>query len=174
MAYFIPESSLRITSFYRFLKNLNGLDKKEFLMALDENFRIQKLGKRYYQPSKKHHFAMFLGGDYYKLYLRKSSFNPSNELDQLDSQILFKHILEPILGIKDPSTDKNIHYLPETGNEMQLQQLVDSGDYEVGFGLFPISVKQLKTVADSNLTMPPKSSYIEPKLRSGLTIYELK
>jgi len=174
MAYFIPESSMRITSFYRFINNLNGLHKKEFLMALDEDFRIQNLGKQYYQPSKKHHFCMYLDGEYYKLYLRKSSFNPSNELDHLDSQILFKKILEPILGIKDPSTDKNIDYLPETGNEMQLQQLVDSGNYEVGFGLFPISVKQLKTVADNNLTMPPKSSYVEPKLRSGLTIYELK
>jgi uncharacterized protein (DUF1015 family) len=174
MAYFIPESSMRITSFYRFIDNLNGLDKKDFLMALDENFRIQKLGKHYYQPSKKHHFSMYLDGDYYKLYIRKSNFEPANELDHLDSQILFKFILEPILGILDPSTDKNIHYLPEKGNEMQLQQLVDSGDYEVGFGLFPISVKQLKTVADNSLTMPPKTSYIEPKLRSGLTIYELK
>ncbi|MGI9530411.1 DUF1015 domain-containing protein [Lutimonas sp.] len=174
MAYFIPESSMRITSFYRFINDLNGLHKKEFLMALDENFRIQKLGKRYYQPSKMHHFSMYLDGEYYKLYLRKSNFSPETVLDHLDSQILFKLILEPILGIKNPSTDTNIHYLPETGNEMQLQQLVDSGEYKVGFGLFPISVKQLKTVADNGLTMPPKSSYVEPKLRSGLTIYELK
>lgn len=117
---------------------------------------------------------MYLDGEYYKLYLRKTSFSPDTVLDDLDSQILFKLILEPILGIQNPSTDKNIHYLPETGNEMQLQQLVDSGEYKVGFGLFPISVEQLKTVADNGLTMPPKSSYIEPKLRSGLTIYELK
>ena len=143
-------------------------------MALDENFRIQNLGKQYYKPSRKHHFSMYIDGDFYKLYLRKSGFNPNNELDHLDSQILFKYILEPILGIKDPSNDKNIHYLPEKGNEMQLQQLVDSDQFKVGFGLFPISVKQLKSVADNNLTMPPKSSYIEPKLRSGLTIYELK
>jgi uncharacterized protein (DUF1015 family) len=116
---------------------------------------------------------MYLDGDFYKLYLRRTSFNPANELDDLDSQILFKKILEPILGIKDPSNDKNIHYLPEKENEMQLKNLVDSGEFAVGFGLFPVSVKQLKTVADHNLTMPPKSSYIEPKLRSGLTIYEL-
>ena len=173
MAYFIPESNLRITSFFRFISNLNGLHKREFLMALDEHFRIQNLGSRYYTPSKKHHFSMYLDGDFYKLYLRRSSFNPTNELDHLDSQILFKKILEPILGIKDPSTDKNIHYLPETGNEMQLKNLVDAGDFAVGFGSFPVSVKQLKIVADNNLTMPPKSSYIEPKLRSGLTIYEL-
>lgn len=174
MAYFIPESSMRITSFYRFIRTLNGLNKKEFLMAVDEKFRIQNLKKAYYQPSKRHHFSMYLDGEYYKLYLRKSCFNPENELDHLDSQILFKKILEPILGIKNPSTDKNIHYLPETGNELELQQLVDSGEFKIGFGLYPISVEQLKLVADNNLTMPPKSSYIEPKLRSGLTIYELK
>jgi len=173
MAYFIPESNLRITSFFRFINNLNGLHKREFLMALDEHFRIENLGKRYYTPSKKHHFSMYIDGDFYKLYLRRTSFNPSNELDHLDSQILFKKILEPILGIKDPSNDKNIHYLPEKGNEMQLKNLIDSGEFTVGFGSFPVSVKQLKTVADNNLTMPPKSSYIEPKLRSGLTIYEL-
>ena len=173
MAYFIPESNLRITSFFRFVNHLNGLHKEEFLMALDEYFRIENLGKHYYKPSKKHHFSMYLDGNFYKLYLRKSAFKPKNELDHLDSQILFKHILEPILGIHDPSNDKNIHYLPETGNEMQLQYLVDSGNFAVGFGSFPVSVEQLKTVADKNLAMPPKSSYIEPKLRSGLTIYEL-
>lgn len=173
MAYFIPESNLKISSFFRFITNLNGLHKREFLMALDENFRIENLGEHYYTPSKKHHFSMYLDGDFYKLYLRKTSFNPVNELDHLDSQILFKYILEPILGIQNPSNDKNIHYLPEKGNEMQLKNLVDSGDFAIGFGSFPVSVKQLKTVADQCLTMPPKSSYIEPKLRSGLTIYEL-
>ena len=174
MAYFIPESNLKITSFYRFLKNLNGLTKKEFLIALDENFRIENMGDRYYTPSKKHHFSMYLDGDFYKLYLRRSQFNPVNVLDDLDSQILFKYILEPILGIHDPSQDKNISYVPEIGNEMQLKNLVDSKEFSVGFGSFPISVGQLKSVADNNLIMPPKSSYVEPKLRSGLTIYQLK
>ena len=172
MAYLIPESTLRITSFFRFIRHLNGMSKREFLMALDENFRIQNLAQHYYKPSKRHHFSMYLDGDFYKLYLRKSKFEPSNVLDELDSQILLKFILEPILGISDPSHDKNIHYLPESGNELQLQHLVDSGEFAVGFGSYPISTEQLKKVADNNLTMPPKSSYIEPKLRSALTIYE--
>ncbi len=174
MAYFIPESNLKITSFYRFLNNLNGLTKKEFLIALDENFRIKNMGDRFYKPSKKHHFSMYLDGDFYKLYIRKSRLNPLNVLDDLDSQILFKYILEPILGIHDPSHDKNISYVPEIGNEMQLKNLVDSQEFSVGFGSFPISVEQLKSVADNNLSMPPKSTYVEPKLRSGLTIYQLK
>lgn len=174
MAYFIPESNLKITSFYRFIKTLNGLTTKEFLIALDESFRIHNMGKRFYKPSKMHHFSMYLDGDFYKLYLRKSKLKPQTVLDELDSQILFKNILEPILGIQDPSHDKNISYVPETGNEMQLKNLVDSGDFEIGFGTYPISVEQLKSVADNNLIMPPKSTYIEPKLRSGLTIYQLK
>lgn len=172
MAYFIPESNLRITSFFRFVRHLNGLSKTKFLMALDEKFRIENLGHHYYQPSKKHHFSMYLDGDFYKLYLRKSIINPLSKLDDLDSQILLKYVLEPILGIVDPTHDDHIFYLPETENEAQLQHLVDSGDFTVGFGSFPISVEQLKMVADNDLVMPPKSSYIEPKLRSGLTIYE--
>lgn len=174
MAYFIPESNLKITSFYRFINSLNGLSKNEFLMALDESFRIHNMGKRFYKPSKMHHFSMYLDGDFYKLYLRKSKLKPQTVLDELDSQILFKHILEPILGIEDPSHDKNISYVPETGNEMQLKDLVDSGDFEIGFSTYPISVDQLKSVADDDLIMPPKSTYVEPKLRSGLTIYQLK
>lgn len=174
MAYFIPESNLKITSFYRFINSLNGLSKDEFLMALDESFRIYNMGKRFYKPSKMHHFSMYLDGDFYKLYLRKSKLKPQTVLDELDSQILFKNILEPILGIQDPSHDKNISYVPETGNEMQLKDLVDSGDFEIGFSTYPISVAQLKSVADNDLIMPPKSTYVEPKLRSGLTIYQLK
>ena len=174
MAYFIPQSNLKITSFYRFVKNLNGLTKNEFLMALDEFFRIDNMGDQFYKPSKKHHFSMYLDGDFYKLYLRKSKYAPQSVLDGLDSQIMFKYILEPILGIHDPSRDKNISYVPEIGNEMQLKNLVDSGTFKIGFGSFAVSVDQLKSVADNNLTMPPKSTYVEPKLRSGLTIYQLK
>ena len=174
MAYFIPESNLKITSFYRFIKTLNDLTADEFLIALDERFRIHKMGDRFYTPSKLHHFSMYLDGNFYKLYLRKSKLKPQTILDELDSQILFKNILEPILGIQDPSHDKNISYVPETGNEMQLKNLVDSGEFKIGFGTYPISVDQLKSVADNNLTMPPKSTYVEPKLRSGLTIYQLK
>lgn len=174
MAYFISESSLRITSFYRFVKSLNGLSKKEFLISLDQHFRIKNLGHQYYQPGKPHHFSMYLDGDYYQLYLRRSALNQEDILDELDSHILYKTVLQPILGINDLTKDANIEYLPEEGNELQLKNLVDTGQFVVGFGSYPISVDQLKQVADDGLTMPPKSTYIEPKLRSGLTIYQLK
>ena len=174
MAYFIPESNLRITSFYRFVKSLNALSKEEFLIRLDEFFRIENLGSKFYKPSKKHHFSMYLDGEFYKLYLRRTSYPIVTVLDDLDSEVLYRCVLGPILGIEDLSNDKNIAYLPEIENEMLLKDLVDSREYAVGFGCFPVSVEQMKQVADQQLIMPPKSTYVEPKLRSGLTIYELK
>ena len=174
MAYLIAESQLRITSFYRFVRTLGSLDKEEFLIRLDEIFRIRNLGNQYYRPSKKHHFSMYLDGDYYQLHLRKSSFRQDSALDDLDPHILFSKVLSPILGIEDPTDDPNLFHLPENGNEMQIKNLVDSGKYSVGFGCYPVSVEQMKTIADQGLIMPPKSTYVEPKLRSALTIYELK
>lgn len=174
MAYLIAESQLRITSFYRFVRTLGPLDKEEFLIRLDEIFRIKNLGNQYYRPSRKHHFSMYLDGEYYQLYLRKSVFREDSALDDLDPHILFSEVLRPILGIEDPTDDPNLFHLPENGNEMQIKNLVDSGKFSVGFGSFPVSVDQLKTIADQGLIMPPKSTYVEPKLRSALTIYELK
>ncbi len=174
MTYLIPESTLKISSFNRFIKDLNGLSKKEFLIRLDEFYRIEYLGAKYYHPSQKHHFSMYLDGEYYKLYLRKLSYDADNPLEDLDSQILFKTILEPILGIHDLRNDKRIAYKPEILNQMQLKNVVDAGKFQVGFGMFAISADELKSIADHNLTMPPKSTFIEPKLRSALTIFELK
>ena len=174
MAYFIPESQLRITPFYRFIRSLGEMDKDTFLMRLDAYFRIKNLGNQYYRPSRKHHFSMYLDGEYYKLYLRKSQFSPKSVLDDLDPQVLYNTVLHPILKIDDPRGDNNLFYLPESGNEMQLKNLVDSGDFQVGFATYPVSVEQMKTVADQGLIMPPKSTYVEPKLRSALTIFQLK
>ena len=174
MAYFIPESQLRISPFYRFIRTLGDMDKDTFLIRLDAYFRIKNLGNQYYRPSRKHHFSMYLDGEYYKLYLRKSLFSHESVLDDLDPQVLYNTVLHPILKIDDPRGDNNLYYLPESGNEMQLKNLVDSGDFQVGFATYPVSVEQMKTVADQGLIMPPKSTYVEPKLRSALTIFELK
>ena len=173
MAYLIPESKLKITSFFRFIKKL-PMSKEEFLIHLDSYFRIENLGSYFYAPTKKHHFSMYLDGDYYKLYLRKDTFEIINPLDDLDAYILFKTILEPVLQIQDLSNDNQITYLPEAHGIHQLKTEVDKGRFELGFGLFPVTVEQLKAVADAQLAMPPKSTYIQPKLRSGLTIYELR
>lgn len=174
MCYLIPETRLYISSFCRLVSSLNNLSKREFLIKLDENYRIELLGNSYYKPSKKHHFSMYLDGDYYKLYLRKSKYKIDNALEDLDPQLLYKTILKPILGVEDLSEDKRITYIPENSNQLQLKNEVDSGNFAVGFGLFPVSISQLKSVADNQMTMPPKSTYIEPKLRTGLTIFELK
>jgi len=172
MSYLIAESNLKISAFNRFVKTLNGLRKDAFLLKLDTYFRIENRSKNYYEPSKKHHFSMYFDGEFYSLYLRKSVYKIENALDDLDTQLLYATILKPILGIKDLSNSDKIIYKPTINSKLNLKAEVDSGKYKVAFGLFPTSVSQLKSVADARLTMPPKSTYIEPKLRSGLTIYE--
>ncbi len=172
MSYLIPESNLKISSFNRFIKDLNGLTKIEFLMKLDEWFRISNLGQQLYNPSKKHHFSMYLDGEFYSLYLRKTMYQIDNPLSDLDAQILYDLILSPILGIKDLRNDDRIGYLPAKNSEIQLKKKVDTGKYKVSFGLFPATVQQIKDIANADLIMPPKSTYIEPKLRSALTLYE--
>ncbi len=172
MSYLIPESHLRIHEFNRLIKDLNGYSKEEFLIALDAFYRIENRGRTAYKPSKKHHFSMYLDGEFYSLYLRKSNYSFTNSLEKLDTQILYKTILAPILGIKDVRNDARIGYADGKKDMVYVKSLVDAGDYEIGFGMLPITIEELKQIADEGYTMPPKSTYIEPKLRSGITIYE--
>ncbi|RZS92593.1 DUF1015 domain-containing protein [Aquimarina brevivitae] len=172
MSYLIPESDLKIYEFNRLIKDLNGLGKEEFLIQLDEWYRIENRGQEYYKPSKPHHFSMYLDGEFYSLYLRKTKYNFENALDELDAQLLYETVLEPILGIKDLRTDTRIAYSDGKKDIAYVKSEVDSGAFTVGFGLFPASTSQLKKIADQNLVMPPKSTFIAPKLRSGVTIYE--
>ncbi len=172
MSYLIPESELKIYEFNRLIKDLNGLSKEEFLISIDELYRIENRGDIYYKPSKKHHFSMYLDGDYYSLYLRKEEYEINNSLDTLDVQILFDTILKPILGINDLRNNDRIEYPHGNSDLAYLKSMIDSNDFEVGFSLLPITIEELKNVADEGLTMPPKSTFIEPKLRSGITIYE--
>jgi len=172
MTYLIPESDLKIYEFNRIVKDLNGLSKEEFLIRLDEWFRIENRGIEVYRPSKPHHFSMYLDGEFYSLYLRKTAYEFENALEELDAQILYRTVLKPILGIKDLRTDTRIEYSHGKNDIISVKSKVDHKEYEVGFGLFPSSVEQMKKIADQGLKMPPKSTYIEPKLRSGITIYE--
>lgn len=174
MSYLIPESDLVIHEFNRLLEDLNGLTKEEFLVKLDENFRIRNRGNTPYTPTKQHHFSMYLDGDFYSLYLRKLSYDFKTSLDRLDAQILYKTILKPILNINDLRHDKRIGYFHTHGRDeiVNVKGIVDSGKYKVGFGMCPATVKQMTQIADEGLKMPPKSTYILPKLRSGITIYE--
>ncbi|MBO3117372.1 DUF1015 domain-containing protein [Winogradskyella sp. DF17] len=172
MSYLIPESDLVIHEFSRLVKDLNGLTKEEFLIQLDAMYRIENRGIMPYHPSKQHHFSMYLDGEYYSLYLRKARYKFNTALDHLDAQLLYKTILAPILGIKDLRNDNRIEYVNGRHEIVTIKTSVDSGDFEVGFGMIPATVNQMKHIADEGLKMPPKSTYILPKLRSGITIYE--
>jgi len=172
MSFLIPESELKIYEFNRLVKDLNGLTKEEFLIQLDAFYRIENRGKIPYKPTKKHHFSMYLDGEFYSLYLRKTAYEFNTSLDALDSQVLFKTVLQPILGIDDLRNDNRIFYSNGKREVVYVKSLIDQGDFKVGFGMVPITIEELKTIADDGLKMPPKSTFIEPKLRSGVTIYE--
>lgn len=172
MCYLIPESKLKIYEFSRLVTDLNGWSKEEFLVQLDEWFRIENRGQEVYKPSKKHHFNMYLEGDFFSLYLRKTNYEFKDSLSTLDTHILYEKILRPLLGIEDLRDNKRISYIHGKNDLVEIKTQVDSGKFTIGFGMLPLTIEEIKQVADEGLTMPPKSTYIEPKLRSGLTIYE--
>lgn len=172
MSYLIPESNLRIHEFHRLIKDLNGLTKEEFLIQLDTLYRIENRGLMPYKPSKKHHFSMYLDGEFYSLYLRKALYDFKTSLDTLDSQLLYNTILEPILGIKDLRNDNRIIYSNGKKDVVNIKMVGESDQFVVGFGMVPVDIEEMKQIADDGLKMPPKSTFIEPKLRSGVTIYE--
>ena len=115
---------------------------------------------------------MYLNGKFYSLNLRKNIYAENNALDALDATILYNTVLNPILGIEDVRNDKRLDYAHGKNDMAYVQSMVDSGEYRVGFGLLPVTTEEIKRVADEGLTMPPKTTYIEPKLRNGITIYE--
>lgn len=172
MSYLLPESELSIFEFNRFITDLNGLTPNEFLIELDTFFRIENRRQELYKPKEKHHFSMYLNGNFYALYLRKSLYNFTDALSKLDAQILYKTVLKPILGIDDIRNDSKIVYSQNKTDSLELKSKVDSGDFKVSFGMLPTTIKELKEIVDGDLLMPPKTTYIEPKLRSALTIYE--
>ena len=172
MSCLIPETDLKIYEFYRLVKDLNGLSKNEFLIQLDECFTIENCGSNPRKLSSQHHFSMYLDGVFYSLHLRSKFSNFENVLEALDTQILYKLVLKPILGIEDLRNEKRLDYFPGTNDFVELKQEVDTNGFQVAFGMLPINISQMKQIANEGLSMPPKSTYIEPKLRSGLTIYE--
>jgi len=154
--------------------DLNGLSKEEFLIQLDAKFRIENRGLEYFRPKKKHQFSMYLEGEFYSLQLRKSEYNFKDATSKLDAKILYETILNPILGIEDLRNDKRIDYSHGKNGMAYVKGKVDEGAFKIGFGMLPVNVEEMKQIADEGLTMPPKSTYIQPKLRSGVTIYEFQ
>ena len=170
MSYLINENQLNIISFNRLIKLKNNLNKKTFLNKIESNFNIIKKNKKILEPKNKNEISMYFAKFWYLLTF-KNKLIYSNCIENLDSVILSEHILKPILGIKNEKKDSNIVYEPGNTPLSIISEKVNSGEFDLAFILKPISIKELKEVADNNLIMPPKSTYIEPKLRSGLTIY---
>lgn len=174
MAFFISESQLNIYDFNRVVKDLNGLSTSEFLKKLEDKFEIKLHGKHQIKPKKIHQFTMYLDGNWYILNARKGSFNPKDPVGNLDAQILTDNILSPILGVHDLKTDSRIEFVGGLRGMDALQKKVDEEKRKVAFALFPVKVEQLKEIADTHNIMPPKTTWIEPKLRSGLVIQGLE
>lgn len=172
MSFLIAESNVKIYEFNRIIRDLNGFTKEAFLEKLSDHFIIKSKEQELWKPQGKFEFGMYLDGCFYALFYKQDTKNPSI-IENLDAQILYDKVLLPILGIEDLRNDERIEYIPGKQSILTLKELVDEGEFEVGFMLFPSDIKEIKKLADHNLIMPPKSTFIEPKFRSGLMIYEL-
>jgi len=169
MSYLIDEKQLNITNFNRLVKNLNRLTTDEFLKKIAVNYSITEKEAAIYSPNNKDEISMYLEGRWYSLIANNKVFRTT--IESLDPSILSKNILKPILNIQDEKTDKNIAFLEGAIPLSEIKDKVDNNEFAAAFILKPIPIDALKEVADNNEIMPPKSTYIEPKLRSGLTIY---
>lgn len=173
MAVCFPASQLTIIDYNRVVKDLNGLTEEEFLAALQKNFEVQKMGAEIYKPAGLHNFALYLGGNWYSLTARPGIYNDNDPIGVLDVTISSNLILDEILGIKDLRSDKRIDFVGGIRGLGELKRRVDSGEMKVALALYPVSMKQLMDIADTGNIMPPKTTWFEPKLRSGLVIHKL-
>ncbi|HEQ99958.1 MAG TPA: DUF1015 domain-containing protein [candidate division Zixibacteria bacterium] len=167
-----PKSHLKILPYNRVVTDLNDLTKEQLLEKVSENFDIQK-AEGEFEVADEHEFGMYLDGDWYMLTPRTGSYNAGDLLEGLDVNILMKNLLEPVLGIGNPRTDPRIDFVGGIRGNKELQRLVDSGKFAVAFALYPTSVENLIRVADTGQVMPPKSTWFEPKLRSGMVSHLL-
>ena len=173
MAVCFPEGQLKILDYNRVVKDLNGLSQEEFKQALKTDFELADRGTEPYEPSKLHEFSMYLGGRWYSMVAKPGRYDDSDPIGVLDVTILSNLVLDKLLAIKDLRTDKRIDFVGGIRGLGELSRRVDSGEMEVAFALYPVSMQQLMDIADSGNIMPPKTTWFEPKLRSGLAIHSL-
>ena len=174
MAVCFPETQLKIIDYNRVVKDLNGLTPEQFLSALEEDFTVTPYeGEGECHPSQLHNFSMYLGGKWYSMETKPGRYDDNDPIGVLDVTILSNLVLDKILGIKDLRTDKRIDFVGGIRGLGELSRRVDSGEMKVAFALYPVSMKQLTDIADSGNIMPPKTTWFEPKLRSGLAIHKL-
>ena len=173
MAVCFPEGQLKILDYNRVVKDLNGLSQEEFKQALKTDFELADRGTEPYEPSKLHEFSMYLGGRWYSMVAKPGRYDDNDPIGVLDVTILSNLVLDKLLAIKDLRTDKRIDFVGGIRGLGELSRRVDSGEMEVAFALYPVSMQQLMDIADSGAIMPPKTTWFEPKLRSGLAIHSL-
>src|SRR5574344_2183005 len=173
MAVIFPDNQLRKIDYNRVVKDLNGLSNEEFLNKLETAFKVEKMGKETFKPEELHTFSMYLNGEWYKLTAKDGVYDANDPIGVLDVSILSSNVLDKILGIKDLRTDKRIDFVGGIRGLGELKRRVDNGEMKVAFALYPVSMKQIIDIADTGNIMPPKTTWFEPKLRSGLVIHEL-
>lgn len=173
MAVCFPDNQLTIIDYNRVVKDLNGLTEEELLNKIKENFDVEDKGSEIYKPDRLHNFSMYLAGRWYSLTAKEGTYKDDDPIGVLDVTVLSDLVLDQILGIKDLRTDKRIDFVGGIRGLGELKERVDSGEMSVAFALYPVSMKQLMDIADTGNIMPPKTTWFEPKLRSGLVIHKL-
>lgn len=174
MAVCFPANQLTIIDYNRVVKDLNGLTPEEFLHALSRNFQVEEKGTEIYKPARLHNFSLYLAGKWYSLTAKEGTYNDHDPIGILDVTLSSRMILDEILGIKDLRSDKRIDFVGGIRGLGELKKRVDSGEMKMALALYPVSMKQLMDIADSGNIMPPKTTWFEPKLRSGLVIHKLE
>ena len=173
LAVCFPDNQLNIIDYNRVVKDLNGLSEEQFLKALEEDFVVEKKGAEIYKPNRLHNFSLYLGGNWYSLTAKEGRYNDQDPIGVLDVTISSNLILDKILGIKDLRSDKRIDFVGGIRGLGELKRRVDSGEMKVALALYPVTMQQIIAIADTGNIMPPKTTWFEPKLRSGLVIHEL-
>ena len=173
LAVCFPDNQLNIIDYNRVVRDLNGLSEAQFLEALKENFEVEDKGTEIYKPNQLHNFSLYLGGHWYSLTAKSGRYDDADPIGVLDVTISSNLILDKILGIKDLRSDKRIDFVGGIRGLGELKRRVDSGEMKMALALYPVTMKQIINIADSGNIMPPKTTWFEPKLRSGLVIHEL-
>jgi len=173
LAVHFPDNQLSIIDYNRVVKDLNGMDPGEFMKKLEGVFTIKSMGSEIYKPGSLHNFSMYMEGCWYSLTAKPGTFDDTDPIGVLDVTILSRLVLDQILGIKDLRTSNRIDFVGGIRGLGELKKRVDNGEMKVAFALFPVSMKQLINIADSGNIMPPKTTWFEPKLRSGLVVHLL-
>ncbi len=174
LAVHFPDNQLAIMDYNRVIKDLNNLTTQQFLSKLSENFNIEEKGDSIYKPSRLHEFSLYIEGKWYKLTAKPGTYNDSDPIGVLDVTILSEKVLAPLLNIVDLRKDKRIDFVGGLRGLGELKKRVDSGEMKAAFALYPVTMKQLIDIADSGKIMPPKTTWFEPKLRSGLVLHALE